>query len=310
MSHSGLMEKNSTAATGWERGRFDARRGPEKLLFGQMHEDATIEMAAFRPGGRVFCIASAGCTAMKLANSYEVVAVDTNPLQFAYVGRRLAGGAIERGTAERILAVLRALAPLAGWYPSRLRAFLELSDLKEQSAYWRRHLDTRRLRTALRILFSRRMLGLIYSDALLESVPPNFGRVIRRRLERGFATHPNHTNPYARAMLVGEFGEEAHSESGSFAQGRIKLVQADAADYLQGQPAGSFDGFTLSNILDGANAAYKKRLFAAVKHAAAPEAVVVLRSFREPLTTTATNRAAEDRSMIWGIVDVQPAAML
>ena len=101
----------SLAATAWERGRFDARRGPSKVLFGCMYEDASIECGAFRPGGRVFCIASAGCTAMKLAPRHEVVAVDINPAQLAYAQRRFAGEHCVRGVAERVMAFARAVAP-------------------------------------------------------------------------------------------------------------------------------------------------------------------------------------------------------
>jgi hypothetical protein len=47
-----------------------------------------------------------------------------------------------------------------------------------------------------------------------------------------------------------------------------------------------------------------------VKHAATPGATVVLRSFREPQYATKTNHAAEDRAMLWGVVDVRQASAL
>ena len=59
------------SAPAWERGRLDARRGPGALLFGCTFEDVAIERAAFKLPGRLFCIASAGCTAMALAKVCE-----------------------------------------------------------------------------------------------------------------------------------------------------------------------------------------------------------------------------------------------
>jgi predicted O-methyltransferase YrrM len=269
-----------------------------------MHEDAAIELKAFSPGGRIFCIASAGCTAMALAADHEVVAVDINPAQLAYVRRRLAGGPVEEGMTERLLTRARAFAPLLGWSRPLMRAFLDSSDPAEQIAFWGRHLDTRRFHAALFLLFSLPTLRLIYSASLLASLPRNFGAIMRNRLQRGFARHPNRSNPYARALLLGEH------ETSFPVTNRIELVQSDAAAYLEAQPPGSFDGFALSNILDGANEAYRRRLFAAVQHAAAPEAVTVWRSFREPAIPQPTNHAAEDRALLWGIVDIRPATAL
>ena len=294
----------STAETAWERGRFDAGGGSSKVLFGPMYEDASIEGDAFRPGGRVFCIASAGCTAMKLAPRHEVVAVDINPAQLAYAERRLAGEQGRRGTAERVMAFGRSLAPAAGWRASTVHAFLDLDDPAEQIAYWRRHLDTWRFRAAVDGLLSLAALRTVYASSLLDFLPPRMGAIMRARMERCFARHPNRTNPYARALLLGELSDESPPPEAK----AIRLVHADAADFLEQEPAGSFVGLALSNILDGANADYEWRLIAAVKRAAAPDAVVVLRSFREAPAATSTNRAADDRAMLWGIVDVRPAA--
>lgn len=301
------MEVSSTTpATAWEGGRFNARAGPRKLLFGCMYEDAAIELGAFRPGGRVFCIASAGCTAMKLAPHHKVVAVDINPVQLAYVERRLAGAPVQPGSAGRLLAFARALAPLAGWSGRTVRAFLDFDDPEKQIVYWRRHLDTRRFRAAFDFLFSRPTLRSIYSASLLGGLPRNFGAVMRGRMERCFTLHSNRRNPYARALLLGEIS----STQDAFEPGQIQLVCADAAAFLERQPAGSFTGFSLSNILDGANPGYERRLFAAVQRAAAHGAVAVLRSFREPPFLARTNHAAEDRAMLWGLVDIRPAIAL
>lgn len=293
----------TAGSTAWERGRFDARGGASKVLFGRMYEDAEIELSAFRPGGRIFCIASAGCTAMKLAPHHEVVAVDINPRQLAYAERRLAGAPAIRGTAERVMGFGRAFAPLVGWRRGRVRAFLDLEDRAEQLEFWRRHLDTRRFRAAFDTLLSATVLGAVYASPFLGFLPRNLGAVMRRRMERCFGLHPNRTNPYARALLLGELSGGTPS-----VPGKIALVNADAATFLERGPARSFDGFTLSNILDGADHAYRLRLLAAVEHAAAPGAVMVLRSFAEPGEPVSSNRAALDRSMLWGVVEVRPGS--
>ena len=297
---------SSTAVTIWERGRLDARVGPRQVLFGRMYEDPSIELEAFRPAGRVLCIASAGCTAMKLAPHHEVVAVDINPVQLAYAERRFDGHPGVRGRAERIMDFMRFFGPLAGWWPSKVRTFVELDDPNQQMQYWERELNTWRFRAAVDGLFSVTALRSVYAPRFLDFLPKRLGAVMRRRMERCFERHPKRSNPYARSLLLGELSSEPPP-----AQAKdVQLVHADAASFLESQTAASFDGFTLSNILDGTDEAYRQRLFAAVKRAATPDAVTVLRSFGDADARSPANRADDDQAMLWGSVLVRPASDL
>jgi S-adenosylmethionine:diacylglycerol 3-amino-3-carboxypropyl transferase len=294
------------AATPWKSGRFDARAGTKRLLFGRMYEDVSIEIDAFTPGSRVFCIASAGCTAMRLAEQHDVTAVDINPVQLAYAKARIAGAPMRVGSAERVVATGRALLAPFGWRRATLAAFLALEQPAEQAAFWERHLDTRGFRVAIDALLSVDRLRAVYAPQFLEFLPAGFGRVMRARLARCFATHPNRANVYARALLLGERSAPPFAPSAA----AIRFECADAAVYLERCAPASFDGFTLSNILDGAPTEYRMRLFAAVRRAATSDAIVVLRSFVEPAASAATNHAARDRSILWGVVDVKRVSEL
>jgi S-adenosylmethionine:diacylglycerol 3-amino-3-carboxypropyl transferase len=263
-----------------------------------MYEDSGVELAAFAPGGRVFCVASAGCTAFDLAaRGDDVTAVDLNPAQVEYVRQRLDGGAPERGTIDRRFDRLRRLAPAVGWRRAVLERFCSLERPEAQLEFWRRHLDTRRFRLALVTAFSPRWLRRLYAAPFVAVLPPRFDRILRRRLERGFGRHANAENPYAEGLLLGRPRETTPAP--------LTLVTADAAEFLEGCPPRSFDGFSLSNILDGADEAYGARLFAAVRRAADPGAVAILRSFGEPADEDDDRRAAEDRALIWGSIRVE-----
>jgi S-adenosylmethionine:diacylglycerol 3-amino-3-carboxypropyl transferase len=291
--------------TPWRAGRLDASTGPTRLLFGETYEDAEIELAAFAGKQRVFCIASAGTTALRLSDEHEVIACDINPTQLAYAERRAAGAPAEKGDAERALSVARAFMPLVGWRTDVVRDFLDLADACAQAAFWKRHLDTQRFRFGFDTLLSPPILRAMYARSFLSFLPARFGAAVRNRLERGFARHQNATNPYARVLLLGESASEPARR-----RANIGFVHADAASFLESCPAGSFEGFSLSNILDGAAPAYRSRLLRALQHAAAPGAMIVVRSFAEPDLNLQTNRAEFDRSLLWGIVDVRSIEMV
>jgi S-adenosylmethionine:diacylglycerol 3-amino-3-carboxypropyl transferase len=231
-----------------------------------------------------------------------VTAVDINPEQIAYAESRAAGEPMREGAAERLLSRGRGLLTLAGWTEQRRREFLSLDDLQAQVAYWHQTLDSGLFRAGVDTLLSHWLLRLVYASPFVASLPKGFGAIVRARLARGWATHPNRTNPFAWHLLLGQ----AQTEPAP-AHARIHFVCADAAAYLESCPPASFDAFSISNILDGAPPPYVERLNRAVRHAAAPGAIVVTRSFAEPAATAESNWAARDRSLLWGVVDVRAA---
>jgi S-adenosylmethionine:diacylglycerol 3-amino-3-carboxypropyl transferase len=272
-------------------------------MFGWTHEDSAIECAAFARRERAFCIAGGGCTALRLSSmGHRVTAVDINPAQVEYMRERSSGFPMREGRIERLMRRGRSGFPAIGWTRDRVREFLNFNDCAAQMEHWKRALDNRRWRFALSTLLSPWLLRLLYAEPLLRALPPNFGAILRRRLERGFAAHANRDNPYAWRMLTGDAAFEA--DPGSHA---MRLVCADAAEFLESSREGSFDAFALSNIGDGAGPQYVARLRKAIARAAAPGAMVVARSFREPVSRR-RNRSVEDRSLIWGTVDVRPVS--
>lgn len=293
-----------------ERGRLDGRDGPPQLLFGYMHEDWRVETAVFPRGGRIFCIASAGCTALALAaQGFRVTAVDINPAQVDYARARAAGAPLRPGMTERRLARARRVLPWLGIRQRDLQEFLRLAAPDEQTAFWRQRLDTWRLRMFLRCVLNPAILRLANSSALLDSLPARSDRVFRQRLARTWAHHPNRDNPFVWRLLMGCEPPTAAADvaTGAAASG-IDLVHADAIAYLDDGPPERFDGFTLSNILEVLTPVHQERLRAAVRRAAAPGAVMVVRTLAERGGSQAAEWAARDRSPLWGGIEVSEVA--
>jgi hypothetical protein len=292
--------------TVWREGRATFGAAPRQLVFGQTYEDPRIELRAFPPKSRVFCIAGAGFTAHALAAAgHRVTAVDINAAQLDYARVLNDGDPPRAGVAERVLAAGRRWGALCGWTREKLEAFVNLESCSEQVTYWDRELDTPMWRASADTLLAPWLLRLCYRGPFVAALPPGFGARIRRRLRRGWASHGNRSNPFAALLMLGKPIGCAHAPALP-----IRFVCADAAEFLEGCAPGSFDAFALSNLGDGSSREYLRRLAVAMKRATSPDAAVVWRSFAEPPSEMIANSigggivncAAADRSLLWGVV--------
>ncbi len=290
--------------TPWRHGAIGLGRSP-RLEFGRMYEDPTIEALALERAQHVLAVASAGDVALALARrEHRVTAIDVNPVQAAYVRARLAGAPARPGAADRLLDAGRAVLRAAGWRPSLLDAFCRLDDPSVQLAVWRTELATPRVRRLLGAALRPSLLRLGYRGAFALAAPPDLGAGLLDRVEAGLGRHANRRNPWAHLLLQGRWPP---AEPPPPRPGLVHVVTGELADHLESVPPGTYQGFALSNVLDGPGRAYRARLCRAVRAAATPGAPVVLRTLGEPASPAGADRAVLDRSLIWGGITVTTA---
>jgi hypothetical protein len=292
--------------TPWSAGRLRGG-GAATLLFGRMFEDPAIELEAFGQRRSVLAIASAGDVPMALAAAgHHVTAVDINPAQIDYASARLAGGPPRAGQADRVMAAGRAALRPAGWSRRRLEALRAMDDRDEQVAEWRR-LTSGASGAALRALLAPAALKLGYRGAFARPAA-TLRRQVPDRIERGMALHPNATNPWAGLLLTGRWPDDEPDPA--WRNGTIDLAVADVAAHLEEVRAGTYDAFTLSNVLDGTPDEYGRRLFEALRHAGRPGAVVVLRTLLAPASPAEAEAATRDRALLWGGIRITTVEQL
>lgn len=266
-----------------------------------MYEDPGVELAVFEAGHRVLCVASAGDTARVLAaNGMNVTAVDINEAQLHYARRRAAGSPAVAGRADRALGAGRAAMQLLGWRRREVAAFMQLQDVEVQRRFWAERLSGRGVRVAFALAFGRYgLVRLLAAHSFAETMTASFDRALLDRLEAGISRFPNAQNPWASMVFTGHWtGQEPNKPARP-----VTFLHDDIVNFME-TTTDRFDAFTFSNILDGPDAAFAQRLLAGVRRSAAPGAVMVLRTLRTAESESSRERARDDRSLLWGGIDV------
>jgi S-adenosylmethionine-diacylglycerol 3-amino-3-carboxypropyl transferase len=173
----------------------------------------------------------------------------------------LAAGVIHRGKFERYLEMFRRfILPLIQSRES-ISAFLESSSLAEQARYYRQRIDSRRWRLLFQLVFSRPMLTRFgrCREAFAQVGSTLIASELLRRTARGLTSVSVGNNYIVRYALTGAYGLErcapAYLQPGNFyclreRIDRLRLVQGDLAEHLNGATAGAYSAFNLSDVFE------------------------------------------------------------
>ncbi len=221
--------------------------GTDKVVFGHMHEDHSLELALVDrlPVRRALVIASGGDLAFALAGAkVEVTAVDSNPGQIGLVRLKMQcpPNLEELCFCGKVDHVFRRGGPFLAWLfdwpqrrPGRFRVFL--ANLLEG--------------------LLPRVVALVHGPQAGARLNLDAIRLIRRRLERAMGEPAASNNPLLQVLLGNRFGPDAPevwSESGierwKHETGRIHLRTADVKEVLATSHGRSYGLISLSNLPD------------------------------------------------------------
>ena len=209
---------------------------------------------------------------------------DANP-------RAIERGVLRAGRSERFIAlvarVVSRLVVRAGGVPALLAA----QSLDAQRRIFADSWAGWRWRALFALLLNRWTFSRAYHPAFFAHIDnPSFARHFRLLAERALTELPARDNYFLHEMLTGRYPvAEADgvppyltSQGGARvanAPETLRLVDGSVTEFLRTCPAGSVDGFALSNIAEWLDEGGRDALFGEVARTARPGARIVFRNF-------------------------------
>lgn len=169
-----------------------------------------------------------------------------------------------------------------------VRALLHAQNVEAQREVWRTSVNRKRFNALFGVALHPLVLRAFYGAALRAGLPLDLGESVQHNIERTLLELPIASNPYIVSLLRGRLAREPENWPialcpSSFAPinarlDRLTLTCADATSWLNAQDENSIDFFGLSNVVEAIEPASAQALLRAVARAAAPGALVCVRT--------------------------------
>ncbi len=187
-----------------------------------------------------------------------------------------------------------------------VRALSKARNVGEQRDLWRRLANRRRFGALFSLALHPFVLRAFYGAALRAGLPLDLGERVRANVERTLLDLPMTSNPYIVSLLRGRLARETEywpiaSRPDNFAPiearlDNLTLSCADATTWLNAQDAASIDFFGLSNVVEAIEPASAELLLRAVARAAAPDALICVRTITGVCAMPTAGLMLDDRT--------------
>jgi S-adenosylmethionine-diacylglycerol 3-amino-3-carboxypropyl transferase len=171
------------------------------------------------------------------------------------------------------------------------RTMLNLTNLQEQSRFYRESWDRPAWRFGLRCALHPWVLRWVYDPQFLTKLPANFAEIMVARWAHVFTKLPTSTNPYlhqlffptASTKVLPPWLQESNLSVIHDNLFKMQCWEGDMLEWLKKQPRCSVDFFCFSNILEATDPHFGQELLQESARVAKPKARMVLRSiFPQP----------------------------
>jgi len=174
----------------------------------------------------------------------------------------------------------------------RVRKLFENKTLDEQQQYFDKVWNTQRFKYLFKILFNKRMLarrGLVADYFTFDDGSKSFADSFYNRSKKAFRDIPVQGNYFLSLYLLGKFTNNvpAYLKEENFSTiksrlDRIKIITAEAQQWIDTMPDEQIDCFALSNICELMSEQETHTLFTAVNRTAKNGARIIFRNLMIP----------------------------
>lgn len=176
----------------------------------------------------------------------------------------------------------------------KTKKLLSLTSLEEQRDFFRREWNGKLMKWLFKLVFNKKRLakkGLVAEYFHFDDGSGSFPESFYNRAKKALCDIPVKSNYFLSLYLTGKYqSTEAmplclRRENFEHIKGnlnRIELATADTKYWLEQMPAGSIDGFSLSNICELMSLEDTQKLFLEVERTARPGARICFRNLMIP----------------------------